>query len=87
MYQISTANAIDMARTKFIPKDTRTEYLIVRNTMVFIGQWIAFVSLMYIGVFGLDKYLGIFVIISVIALIIGSVLSVNLTKTIDKNMK
>lgn len=87
MYQISTANAIDMARTKFIPKDTRTEYLIVRNTMVFIGQWIAFVSLMYIGVFGLNKYLGIFVIISVIALIIGSFLSVSLTKAIDKNMK
>ncbi len=86
MYQISTANAIDMARTKYITKDNRTEYLIVRNTMVFIGQWIAFIALMYIGVFGLYNMLGLFVILSVICLIAGAIISTHLTKTIDTNI-
>ena len=86
MYQISNANAIDMARTKFITQDNRTEYLVVRNIMVFIGQWFALVTLMYIGVFELYKILGIFIILAVIALISGCFLSSSITKDIDKNI-
>lgn len=87
MYQISSANVIDMARTKFIQHSEQTEYLIARDIMIFMGRWIAFVVLMYIGVFGLYKMLGIIVILSVMALSTGSCLSVSLTKTIDKNIK
>lgn len=87
LYQICSANVIDMARTKFIPKDSQTEYLIARDIMLFIGRWVAFVALMYIGIFGLHKTLGIFIILAVISLVSGALLSTNLTSAIDKNIK
>ena len=84
MTQICAANVLDMARTKFITNKYCIEYLVIRDTVLFIGRWIAFVMLMYIGVFGLYDFLGIFIIVSVLAQILGCMILTNLTNKIAK---
>ena len=85
--QISGANSLNIAKTTFISSEYRTEYLVGRSIVMFIGRWVAFVLLMYLGVFGLKNILGLFIILAVFAKIFGSLISANLTETISKQIK
>lgn len=85
--QISGANSLNMAKTKFVSSEYCTEYLVGRSIVMFIGRWVAFVLLMYIGVFGLKSILGLFMMLAVFAKIYGSLISANLTEEISKQIK
>ena len=85
MNQICGANVLNTARTKFITNKYCTEYLVMRDIVLFLGRWVAFVLLMYIGVFGLYSLLGLFIILSVFAQILGCTISTSLTNAIATN--
>ncbi len=85
--QISGANSLNIAKTKFIPSEYCAEYLVGRAIAMFIGRWVAFVLLMYLGVFELKNMLGAFIILAVFAKIFGSLTSAKLTDEISKQIK
>ena len=85
--QICGANGLNLAKIRCISSEYCTEYLVVRDIMFFIGRWVAFVLLMYIGVFGLKSILGLFMMLAVFAKIYGSLISANLTNEISKQIK
>lgn len=52
MDQINSTTIYRMSCSCCITDDTRTEYFVFRDFALFIGRWIGFTGLMYIGVFG-----------------------------------
>ena len=49
---ISNVNMFNLSQSKLIQEQHQTEYFVFRDFAIFIGRWIGFVGLMYIGVFG-----------------------------------
>ena len=52
MEQINNVSVYRLARSRCINDDMRIEYFVIHDFALFIGRWIGFVGLMYIGVFG-----------------------------------
>ncbi len=67
---ICDTNTYNMAQSRCVGKNHRVEYFVFRDGALFIGRWAAFVTLMYISVFGdaswLRYYLGAVTIVGVI---------------------
>ncbi len=72
---ICEANTYNLAQSRCVGKNHRVEYFVFRDAALFIGRWVAFVTLMYIGVFGdvswLRYYLGGVTVVGVICGIIA----------------
>ncbi len=52
MDQILSVNVLNLAKTKFITKAYRAEYLASRQLVSFVGRWGGIIALLYVGVFG-----------------------------------
>lgn len=82
MAQICNTNVFNIAHKRYINCGYSTEYLVIREILLFVGRWTAFISLAYLGVSNMNNLLGYYIIVAVIAQIIGSVLISSLTKKI-----
>ncbi len=52
MEQISSVTIFNLSKSKCITVNHRIEYFVFRDFALFLGRWVGFVGLMYIGVFG-----------------------------------
>jgi len=50
--QICNVNAFNMSKSKCVTANHKVEYFVFRDMALFIGRWIGYVGLIYIGVFG-----------------------------------
>lgn len=52
MKQISSVTILNLSKSKCVTANHRIEYFVFRDFALFLGRWVGFVGLMYIGVFG-----------------------------------
>ena len=52
MEQISSVTILNLSKSKCVTANHRIEYFVFRDFALFLGRWVGFVGLMYIGVFG-----------------------------------
>lgn len=52
MDQISSVTILNLSKSKCVTANHRIEYFVFRDFALFLGRWVGFVGLMYIGVFG-----------------------------------
>ncbi len=73
--QICDTNSYKLAQARCIGANRRVEFFVFRDFALFIGRWVAFVSLMYIALFGdtswLRYYLGFMTFMAVLCGIIS----------------
>lgn len=85
MDQVLSINVLNMAKTKFVTRQYRAEYLAARQVVSFVGRWGGIIALMYIGVFGGYVFLPYLVVILALFRIAGAILFVNIGKYIDED--
>ena len=52
MEQISSVTILNLSKSKCVTANHLIEYFVFRDFALFLGRWVGFVGLMYIGVFG-----------------------------------
>lgn len=70
MDQINNIGIYKLSRSRCITNNTRIEYFVFRDFALFIGRWIGFTGLMYIGVFGGYAWLRWYLVLIGVALIL-----------------
>lgn len=78
--QICQTNMFKLSKSKCVTNNYKIEYFVFRDFALFIGRWMGFTGLMYIGVYGGYEWLRWYIIPSTIAIVIAGVLSIKLTK-------
>ena len=78
--QVDTTNVYRLSKTSCITQDNRVEYFVFRDFALFIGRWIGFTGLMYVGVFGGYDWLRWYLVVICVALIAWCVLSASLLR-------
>ena len=68
--QINNIGIYKLSRSRCITNNTRIEYFVFRDFALFIGRWIGFTGLMYIGVFGDYSWLRWYLLLISLALIL-----------------
>ncbi len=71
--QINDVTTFNVSKSKCMSKNHRIEYFVFRDFALFIGRWIGFVGLMYIGVFGGYEWLRWYLLVITAALIMSCV--------------
>lgn len=82
MDQINDTNMYNLAQSQCVKNNHRVEYFVLRDGALFVGRWIGFVALMYIGVFGDMSWLRYFLIMMTGAVMLGGRLSERLSPNI-----
>jgi len=75
MDQISYIAIYRLSQTRCVTDDTRTEYFVFHDFALFLGRWIGFVGLMYIGVFGGYSWLRFYLVLIGLAIILWGYLN------------
>lgn len=78
--QICNINILNIGQSGFVSTRYRTEYLVIRDVMLFLGRWGGCVALLYIGTFNLHSTLQHFIAILFVAQITACVISTKQTK-------
>lgn len=68
--QINNIGIYKLSRSRCVTSNTRIEYFVFRDFALFIGRWIGFTGLMYIGVFGGYAWLRWYLILIGLAVIV-----------------
>lgn len=84
---ISDTNTFNISKHKCIEKNHSIEFFVVRDIALFIGRWIAFVALMYIGVFGNQSWLKYYLIVVTLSILIFSYISAKISPHIKGRNK
>lgn len=50
--QVCKTNMFNLSKSRCVTMNHKVEYFVFRDCLLFLGRWIGFVGLMYIGVFG-----------------------------------
>lgn len=82
--QINNIGIYKLSRSRCITNNTRIEYFVFRDFALFIGRWIGFTGLMYIGVFGGYAWLRWYLVLISMALILWGGANRILFKRVDK---
>ncbi len=77
--QICTVNSFNTSKSKCVTKNHRVEYFVFRDSALFIGRWIGYVGLMYIGVFGSYDWLRWYLAIITGAIILMGYLAIKIS--------
>lgn len=83
MDQVASVNILNLAKTKYITRRYRAEYLASRQVVSFIGRWGGILATLYIGVFGGYDLLPYLIVILAISKTIGAFIYVRLGKYIS----
>ena len=76
--QASAVNVFKLAHSKCVTKNYKVEYFVFRDTALFIGRWIGFVGLMYIGVFGGYAWLRWYLVLITMAILLCGAMAIKL---------
>lgn len=80
--QICDINMFNLSKSKCVTANYTTEYFVFRDTALFIGRWVGFVILMYIGVFGGYDWLRYYLVGITVAMLIAGTMSVSISQHI-----
>ena len=72
MDQISAVETFNLSRSKCITKNHKIEYFVFRDFALFLGRWVGFTGLMYIGVFGGYEWLRWYLVAITCAIILAA---------------
>lgn len=72
--QINDVNVFNLSKSRCIPKGNQIEYFVFRDFALFLGRWIGFTGLMYIGVFGGYDWLRWYLLVITAVLIVSCLL-------------
>ena len=84
MDQVNNTSIYRLSKSRCVTHNTRIEYFVFRDFALFIGRWIGFTGLMYIGVFGGYDWLRWYLIVISIALITWGTFNMRLFSTNKK---
>ncbi len=82
MNLICNTNTYNLSQSKCVTKSQRVEYFVFRDGALFIGRWVAFVSMLYIGVFGDASWLRYYLAGATIVTVICGFLCVKISRKI-----
>lgn len=84
MDQVNNIGIYRLSKSRCVTQNTRIEYFVFRDFALFIGRWIGFTGLMYIGVFGNSGWLRWYLILITVALTVWGFLNRRLFPTNNK---
>lgn len=79
MDQISSVSIFNLSRSRCITSNHKVEYFVFRDFALFLGRWIGFTGLMYIGVFGGYTWLRWYLVVITAAILLSSIAAWQLT--------
>ena len=79
MDQISSVSMFNLSRSRCITSNHKVEYFVFRDFALFLGRWIGFTGLMYIGVFGGYAWLRWYLVVITAAILLSSIAAWQLT--------
>lgn len=82
--QISAISMLHLSHSKCVTVNHKVEYFVFRDFALFIGRWIGFTGLMYIGVFGGYAWLRYYLIIITAAILLAAGVALQLTKNMHR---
>ena len=82
MDQISSVSMFNLSHSKCITANHRVEYFVFRDFALFIGRWIGYTGLMYIGVFGGYAWLRWYLVVITVAILLSSMAAWQLSRHI-----
>ncbi len=81
--QISAICMLRLSHSKCVTTNHKVEYFVFRDFALFIGRWIGFTGLMYIGVFGGYAWLRYYLIIITVTILLAA----SLAWRLNRNMR
>lgn len=84
---IADINTYNISKHNCIEKNHSIEFFVIRDTALFIGRWIAFIALMYIGVFGNQSWLKYYLIVVTLSILPFSYISAKISPHIKGRNK
>ncbi len=79
MTQICDVNFYNLSQSRCVTASRRVEYFVFRDAALFIGRWVSFVLMLYIGVFGDASWLRYYLALITVAAVATGVLSVQIS--------
>lgn len=79
---ICSSCIFNLSNSKCVTANHRIEYFVFRDFALFIGRWIGFVGLMYIGVFGGYDWLRWYLLVITVAIMFTGIVSVRLSNNL-----
>lgn len=76
--QASAVNVFRLSRSRCVTANHKIEYFVFRDAALFIGRWIGFVGLMYIGVFGGYDWLRWYLVVITGAILLCGAIAIQL---------
>ena len=71
--QIITVNMFNVSKSKCVTRNHKVEYFVFRDCALYIGRWVGFTGLMYIGVFGGYSLLRWYLVVITVAMLLAGV--------------
>ncbi len=75
MDQVSSVTIFNLSKSKCVTANHRIEYFVFRDFALFLGRWIGFVGLMYIGVFGGYAWLRWYLVAITVAILLAGTMA------------
>ena len=69
--QLCSVNTFKLSNSKCITANHKIEYFVFRDFALFIGRWIGYTGLMYIGVFGGYAWLRWYLVVITLSIILA----------------
>ena len=82
MEQISSVTILNLSKSKCVTANHRIEYFVFRDFALFLGRWVGFVGLMYIGVFGGYAWLRWYLVVITAAILVAGVMAATMSRHI-----
>ena len=76
--QLCSVNMYALSNSKCITANHKIEYFVFRDFALFIGRWIGYVGLMYVGVFGGYAWLRWYLLIITLSIVLAGVLTMRM---------
>lgn len=80
MDQICSVSMFNLSRSRCVTANHRVEYFVFRDFALFLGRWIGYTGLMYIGVFGGYAWLRWYLVVITLAILLSSAAAWQLTR-------
>lgn len=78
--QINSVCTFNLSKSRCVTANHKIEYFVFRDFALFIGRWVGFVGLMYVGVFGGYQWLRYYLILITVAMVLVGVIAAKISK-------
>jgi len=80
--QINNVCTFNLSKSRCVTENHKIEYFVFRDFALFIGRWIGFVGLMYIGVFGGYEWLRYYLVLITLAMVLVGFIAGKISKSL-----